>query len=67
MDLGCLEKHNFSTTLLENSRKHQGVAWFFMNSHKAFLLDLFPDWPLSSHRSVFKVTATTELIVTISN
>ena len=35
VDLGWLEKHNFSTTLLENSRKHHGVAWFFVNSHKA--------------------------------
>ena len=35
VDLGCLEKHNFSTTLLENSRQHHGVAWFFVNSYKA--------------------------------
>ena len=35
VDLGCLAKHNFSTTLLENSKKHHSIAWFFMNSHKA--------------------------------
>ena len=35
MDLGCLEKHNFLTALLENSRKHHGVAWFSVNSYKA--------------------------------
>ena len=35
VDLGCLEKHNFSTALLENSRKHHGIAWFSVNSQKA--------------------------------
>ena len=30
--LGCLEKHNFSSALLENSKEHHGIAWF---SHKA--------------------------------
>ena len=33
--LGCLEKHNFSSALLENSREHHGIAWFSVNSHKA--------------------------------
>ena len=40
VDLGGLEKHNFSTVLLENSRKHHGMVWFFVNSHKAFPLGL---------------------------
>ena len=31
MDIGCLEKHNLSTALLENSRKLHGIA---VNSHK---------------------------------
>ena len=35
MDLGCLEKYKFSTALLENSRKHHGIAWFSVNSHNA--------------------------------
>ena len=35
MDLGGLEKHNFSTVLLENSRKRHSMAWFSINSHKA--------------------------------
>ena len=35
VDLGGLEKHNFSTALLENSRKRHGMAWFSVNSHKA--------------------------------
>ena len=33
VDLGCLEKHNFSTALLENSRKHHGIMLFSVNSH----------------------------------
>ena len=33
MDLGCIEKHNFSTALLENIRKHHGIVWFSVNSH----------------------------------
>ena len=41
MDIGCLEKHNLSTALLENSRKHHGIA---VNSHKASPLGPFPDW-----------------------
>ena len=66
MDIGCLEKHNLSTALLENSRKHHGIA---VNSHKASPLGPFPDW-LSSPIAVlngFKVTATTKLVVTTSN
>ena len=35
MSIGCLEKHNFSTALLENSRNHDGMGWFSVNSHKA--------------------------------
>ena len=35
MGLGCLEKHNFSTALLENSRNHHGIEWFSVNSQKA--------------------------------
>ena len=35
VDLGGLEKHNFSTALLENSRKRHSMAWFSVNSHKA--------------------------------
>ena len=67
MDLGCLEKHNFSTALLENSRKHHGIA---VNSHKAHHSGLFPDW-LSLPIAVlngFKVVifaATTKLVVTV--
>ena len=34
MDLGGLEKHNFSTALLENSRKGYGMVRFSVNSHK---------------------------------
>ena len=32
---GYIEKHNFSSSLLENSREHHGIAWFSVNSHKA--------------------------------
>ena len=35
VDLGGLEKHNFSTVLLENSRKRHSMVWFSINSHKA--------------------------------
>ena len=50
MDIGCLEKHNLSTALLENGRKHHGIA---VNSHKASA----PLGPVSglavvAHRSV---------------
>ena len=40
VDLRCLEKHNISTVLLENSRKHHSILWFSVNSHKAFPLGL---------------------------
>ena len=33
--LRCLEKHNFSSAQMENSREHHGIAWFSVNSHKA--------------------------------
>ena len=33
VDLGCIEKHNFSTAQLENSRKHHSIVWFSVNSH----------------------------------
>ena len=35
VDLGGLEKHNFSTVLLENSRKRHSMVRFSVNSHKA--------------------------------
>ena len=35
VDLKCFEKHNFSTALFENSRKHPGIAVSF---HKALPL-----------------------------
>ena len=49
MDLGCLEKHNFSTALLENSRKHHGIA---VNSHKALPLGPVSGLAVVTHRSV---------------
>ena len=57
VDLGCLEKHNFSTALLQNSRNHHGIKQFSVNSQKAscfLLLHLgsFPDWLSSSDGSV---------------
>ena len=35
VDLGGLEKHNFSIALSENSRKRHGMALFSVNFHKA--------------------------------
>ena len=35
VDLGCLEKQNFSIELLENSRKHHAIVWLSLNPHKA--------------------------------
>ena len=32
LDLGSLEKYNFSIALLENSRKHQVMAWVSVDS-----------------------------------
>ena len=49
MDLGCLEKHNFSTALLANSRKHHGIA---VNSHKASPLGPVSGLAVVAHRSV---------------
>ena len=44
VDLGCLEKHIFSSALLENSRKHHGIA---INSHKAYTLKHMRKWARS--------------------
>ena len=49
MDVGCLEKHNLSTALLENSRKHHGIA---VNSHKASPLGPVSGLAVVAHRSV---------------
>ena len=49
VDLGCLEKHNFSTALLENSRKHHGIA---VNSHKALPRGPVSGLTVVGHRSV---------------
>ena len=49
MDIGCLEKHNLSTALLENSRKHHGIA---VNSHKASPLGPVSGLAVIAHRSV---------------
>ena len=46
---GCLEKHKFSTALLENSRNHHNMVWFSIHSYKASPSSLFVDWLLSSH------------------
>ena len=35
MDLGGLEKHNYSTALSENKRKRYSMALFSINFHKA--------------------------------
>ena len=71
VDLGCLEKHNFSTVLLENSRKHHSIA---VNSHKALLFGPVSRLAVVAHCSVdcdsFKVVifaATTKLVVATSN
>ena len=72
VDLGGLEKHNFSTVLLENSRKCHGMAWFSVNSHKAsplgpvFWTGCCPPTVLDSFKLVI-VAATTKLIVTTGN
>ena len=49
VNLGRLEKH--STVLLVNSRKHHGIVWFSVISHKASPLGPFPDWLALSHGS----------------
>ena len=49
MDIGCLQKHNLSTALLENSRKHHGIA---INSHKASPLGPVSGLAVVAHRSV---------------
>ena len=49
MDLGCLEKHNLSTALLENSRKHYGIA---VNSHKDLPLRPISGLTVIAHQSV---------------
>ena len=43
VDLGCLEKHNFSTVLLENSRKH-GKRDFPSILIRLLHFGSFPDW-----------------------
>ena len=54
MDLGGLEEHNFSTVMLENSRKGHGMAWLSINSHKASTLGPISDWLLSQCQTVSK-------------
>jgi len=75
VDLGCLEKHNFSTALLQNSRNHHSIKQFSVNSQKA---SCFSTWVrfrtgccrLMAVLNSFKVVifaTTTKLIVTTSN
>ena len=65
MDLGCLEKHNLSMALLENSRKHYGIA---VNSHKALPLGPISGLTVITHHSVERfIAATTTLVVITSN
>ena len=68
VDLGGLEKHDFSTALLENSTRHS-IAWFSINSHKASPLG--PIFRLTiAVLNGFKVVifvAMTKMIVTMSD
>ena len=45
MDLGCFEKHTFSTALLEKKQKAEWhIAWFSINFHKASPLGPISGW-----------------------
>ena len=69
VDLGCLDKHSFSTRLLENSRDHNSIAWFSVNSHKSSPLGLISrlavivPWAVLNVFKVVKFVAMTKLIV----
>ena len=54
MDLGGLAKHNFSTALLQNSRKRHSTAWSSINSHKVSPLGPVFERPITALNS-FKV------------
>ena len=75
MDLGCLEKHNFSTALLENTRNHHSIKQFSVNSQKPSCFSTSVRFRTGCRRLMvvlnsFKVVifaTTTKVIVTTSD
>ena len=51
VDLGCIEKHNFSTAQLENSRKHHSIVWFSVNSH---IIIIYVHYLSEAHSHIYK-------------